>query len=519
MKFTITTPLYYVNAYPHIGSTYTTIATDAIARYRRLVGDDVFFITGVDEHGQKIQRTAENNNLDPIDHCNNIVTQYKNLWNNWNISHDYFIRTTSDIHKKVVYAFYDRVLESGDIYLGQQKGWYCVGCEEFKDININDSDSDSDSDKKCSIHQKNLEWRDETNLFFKLSKYQKDIEELVSSNGFIQPISRRNEIINFVSKGLKDFSISRVNLDWGIPVPNHKGHTFYVWFDALLGYITSVYSHNKINSLDQLENNGWPANIHVIGKDIMRFHSVYWPAMLLSAKLPLPKQIFGHGFLTREGLKMGKSLGNVIDPFLLQQEYGTDPLRWYLLKDFTLGKDGDFKEKRLIEIVNNDLANTIGNLLNRTISMSRKWYSNSVPVLNTKNILEHKLMLYASQEIKNYISAMTALEIQKATVTIINLATNANIYLNDTAPWKSIKQDVNQEIVSNDIYCILDTCRIIGVMLVPLLPEYSKKILSQLSTEISISEWKKNLYPAKLVEGIKLADPTPIINKIDKIIS
>ena len=267
--------------------------------------------------------------------------------------------------------FYERVKESDDIYMGVQKGWYCVGCEEFKD------NPENSATYKCPIHQKNLEWKNEENLFFRLSKYQKQIENIINEPSFIEPIERKNEIINFVSRGLKDFSISRTNVSWGIPVPDHNNHTFYVWFDALLGYVSAISSDTKEHSLEKSISGGWPADIHLIGKDILRFHAVYWPAMLISAGMKVPKKVFGHGFLTREGQKMGKSLGNVLDPDLLLSKYGNDPVRWYLIKDISLGNDGDFQDKRFVDIINNDLANTIGNLLNRTLSMSRKWFDNN----------------------------------------------------------------------------------------------------------------------------------------------
>ena len=330
MSFTLTTPLYYVNDKPHIGSAYTTVACDALARFKRLEGYDVNFITGVDEHGQKIQRTAMSNNIDPIEHCNLITEEYLSLWDSWLITNDKFVRTSSYNHREIVNLFFKKVLASNDIYMGKQLGWYCVGCEEYKDY------PENAKAPVCELHKKELEWRDEENLFFRLSKYQHKIEELINNDDFIQPKSRQNEIINFVAKGLNDFSISRVNIDWGIQVPGFPGHTFYVWFDALVGYISALTNSDKF---DDIGNSGWPADIHIIGKDILRFHAVYWPAMLLSAGLPLPKKVFGHGFLTKDGQKMGKSLGNIIDPYHLVSEHGTDAIRWYLLKDYNFGND------------------------------------------------------------------------------------------------------------------------------------------------------------------------------------
>ena len=366
MSFTITTPLYYVNDRPHLGSTYTTLACDTIARFHRLKGEKVTLISGCDEHGLKIQRTAEAAGLKPQAHCDAVSERFRDLWSRWGISLDRFVRTSEPRHRVLVAEFFARVEANGDVVEGRQQGWYCVACEEFKD------DPHEAEDPECPIHRRPLEWRDEVNLFFRLSRYQEAIAALVARPGFVMPPSRRREVENFVAGGLKDFSISRIDLPWGIAVPGHPGHTFYVWFDALLGYLTALFGPGETPSLAALAERGWPAQLHVIGKDILRFHAVFWPAMLLSAGLPLPDQVFGHGFLTREGQKMGKSLGNVLDPELLLERCGRDAVRWYLLRDIPFGDDGDFQQQRFQDLVNNDLANTIGNLLNRTSSMARK---------------------------------------------------------------------------------------------------------------------------------------------------
>ena len=509
MSFVITTPLYYVNDKPHLGSIYTTLICDSIARYKRLSGEEVIFITGVDEHGLKIQRTADNKGIDPQTHCDEISNIFMQNWKAWNITHNKFVRTSSKLHESIVKEFYMRVKKSDDIYMGVQKGWYCVGCEEFKD------NPDNSPTHKCPIHQKKLEWKNEENLFFRLSKYQSKIEDLINNPSFIQPKERRNEIINFVSKGLKDFSISRTNLSWGISVPDTQKHTFYVWFDALLGYISALNIDMNDPSLKESINSGWPANIHLIGKDILRFHAVYWPAMLMSAGMKLPNKVFGHGFLTREGQKMGKSLGNVLDPDILLSKYGKEAVRWYLLKDISLGSDGDFQNKRFVDIINNDLANTIGNLLNRTSSMSRKWFDNKVPnyeKLNNDNTLE----LNSIEAIKNYKSFYDSYELDLAANTILNLATNTNLYLNEKQPWILIKDKNNISFVRNIIYNVLESTRIIGLLLLPLLPELSLKIDSQLgSLYKKDKEWNEQLNWGKLKHGSFLPAPTPIINKLE----
>ncbi len=508
MTFIITTPLYYVNDKPHLGSVYTTIICDSISRYKRLRGEKVIFITGVDEHGLKIQRTAFNNGLSPKEHCDKISDIFKNNWLKWNISFNKFIRTTSQEHEKVVYEFYEKVKASNDIYMGEQKGWYCVGCEEFKD------NPDNSSSYKCPIHKKNLEWKNETNLFFRLSKYQGAIEELIQDPEFIEPKERRNEIINFVSKGLKDFSISRTNLDWGIRVPDHLNHTFYVWFDALLGYVSAISSGDNNYSLDLSIKSGWPANLHIIGKDILRFHAIYWPAMLISAGIKPPKKILGHGFLTREGQKMGKSLGNVLDPEILLNKYGEESVRWYLLKDISLGSDGDFQDRRFVDIINNDLANTIGNLLNRTTSMSRKWFNNQTPSIKEKN--NNEIISLANKTIKNYLIYFDNYKIDKASYEILNFAINVNLYLNKKEPWSLIKDDNNINDVKLIIYNVLEAIRIIGTLIKPLLPEFSNKILYQLGEHnLSDKEWEESLKWGLLRESNILRKPIPIINKLD----
>ncbi len=508
MKYTITTPLYYVNDKPHLGSSYTTIACDAIARFQRLSGNTVLFLTGVDEHGQKIERTAVSKNLQPQLHCDEITEKYKYLWDKLNISYDRFVRTSSEEHTSIVHQFYSRVLESDDVYMGRQSGWYCVGCEEYKDI------EDNDKSPICSIHKKELEWRDEENLFFRLSKYQDQIEKLIQVDGFISPKSRKNEIVNFVSKGLRDFSISRINLKWGINVPENKDHTFYVWFDALLGYVSGSLRDQSCPELTDDSLCNWPANIHVIGKDILRFHAVYWPAMLLSAGMKTPASVFGHGFLTREGQKMGKSLGNVLDPIELLEYGGIDAMRWYLLRDIEFGEDGDFQMKRFVDIVNSDLSNTIGNLLNRTITMSKKWFNDKIPI--DKSLLtESSLKLHSEIKINEYIKSFNDSNFRNSANAIIDLANKANLYLNDRAPWKLIKDITKKEIVALDIYSVLETCRIIGLLLNPFVPDLSIRILNQLKIDSSSINFQKSLHWGLLDPDNGLEEPRPVMDKIE----
>ncbi|MEB3156554.1 MAG: methionine--tRNA ligase [Cyanobacteriota bacterium] len=517
MPFTLTTPLYYVNDKPHLGSTYTTLACDAIARYQRLRGQPVVFITGTDEHGLKIQRTADAKALAPLDFCDRNSESFRDLWTRWGISHDRFIRTTTPAHRALVERFFARVEAKGDVVEKRQQGWYCVACEEFKD------DPASASSPSCPIHQRPLEWRDEPNLFFRLSRYQQAIEELVRREGFIAPASRQREVENFVAGGLRDFSISRVNLPWGIPVPGHPGHTFYVWFDALLGYLSALLDPEAPVDLDQLASRGWPAQLHVIGKDILRFHAVFWPAMLLSADLPLPERVFGHGFLTREGQKMGKTLGNVLDPEILLERCGRDAVRWYLLRDIPFGEDGDFQQQRFIDLVNNDLANTIGNLLNRTSSMARRWFEGGVPPAGPAGSGDHPLALAASSAAGAVLSSLEALAFRNAAEAALALAISANGFLNEQAPWSRIKREGSRTLVAADLYAVLEATRIVALLLAPLLPELAARMLHQLGEDPADSAsgggagspWLQRLCWGGLASGAALPEPSPVMGRLE----
>ena len=508
MTYTLTTPLYYVNDRAHLGSAYTTLACDAIARYQRLRGESVVFITGCDEHGQKIQRTAEAAGLSPQAHCDAISASYRALWQRWQISNDRFIRTTDPRHQAIVEQFFARVEASGDIIEGRQQGWYCVACEEFKDDPADAQAPD------CPIHRKPLEWRDEVNLFFRLSRHQQAIEALISQPGFIAPVSRRREVENFVAQGLRDFSISRINLPWGIPVPGHPGHTFYVWFDALLGYLTALLDPDDPADLELVLQRGWPAQLHVIGKDILRFHAVYWPAMLLSAGLPLPEHVFGHGFLTREGQKMGKSLGNVLDPAVLLDRCGEDAVRWYLLRDVPFGDDGDFQQQRFLDLVNNDLANTIGNLLNRTSSMARRWFEGAVPPAHGAEQHDHPLALAAASAKQRFITAMDELDFRGASEAALQLAIGANGFLNDQAPWKRIKEADQIQQVAADLYAVLEATRVVALLLAPLVPALSSRMLEQLGSRVDGS-WLEQLRWGLLAAGSPLPEPTPVLARLE----
>ncbi|MEM0981364.1 MAG: methionine--tRNA ligase [Cyanobacteria bacterium P01_H01_bin.58] len=474
--FSITTPLYYVNALPHIGSAYTTMAADAIARFHRLLGDSVLLITGTDEHGQKIQRTAEERGVNPQAHCDEIVGGFEQLWQLLNIAYDRFSRTTAPRHEAIVKEFYQRVWENGDIYEGRQTGWYCVACEEFKE------ERDLLEENRCPIHtNKPVEWRDEQNYFFKLSKYQKELEALYAERpDFIQPLSRRNEVLSFVEQGLQDFSISRVNLDWGFPVPTNPEHTLYVWFDALLGYVTALLDAEAAPTLDNALHNWWPINIHLIGKDILRFHAVYWPAMLMSAGLPISGQVFGHGFLTKDGQKMGKSLGNTLDPFALAEEYSADAVRYYFLKEIEFGRDGDFSTSRFVNVLNADLANDLGNLLNRTLKMASRYCGGNTPNVSHDALgSDHELKSKGRQLADQVKSAYERLAFSEACEAIFGLVRASNKFLDNTAPWSLFKAGKQME-TELALYAVLESVRLAGYLLSPIVPELANAIYAQL---------------------------------------
>ncbi len=519
--FTVTTPLYYVNDLPHIGSAYTTMAADAVARFERLRGKGVLLITGTDEHGQKIQRAAESNGLDPQVHCDQVVAKFDSLWQNLKIQYDRFSRTTSVRHEAIVKEFFGRVWDQGDIYLGQQKGLYCVSCEEFKE------ERDLLAGNRCPLHPNvEAEWRDEQNYFFRLSKYQSELEALYQDRPeFIQPESRRNEVLSFVERGLQDFSISRVNVDWGFPVPVDPKHTIYVWFDALLGYVTALLDPDSEPTLENALKSWWPINLHLIGKDILRFHAVYWPAMLMSAGLPLPGRVFGHGFLTKDGQKISKTLGNTIDPFELVERYGTDAIRYYLLKEIEFGRDGDFSETRFIDIVNADLANDLGNLLNRTLGMAHKYCGGVVPDVKSQDIpADHPLKEIGLGLSDRVAKAYENLEFSKACQEIFSLIRASNKFLADRAPWTLYKEG-KQQAVEEVLYTVLESVRLAAYLLAPIIPSISTDIYQQLGFSIDFNEknqiQESTTYANQAVWGTlkthqSLSSPKPVFARLEQ---
>lgn len=511
--YVLTTPLYYVNAPPHMGSAYTTIAADAIARFQRLLGKKVIFVTGTDEHGEKIAIAAAAAGSTPSEHCDAISQAYKALWKELDIAYDKFIRTTSPKHEAVVNDFYCKVLANGDIYRADYEGLYCVNCEEYKDK------KELINDDFCPIHLKPCVCRKEDNYFFALSKYQKQLEDLLMQNpSFVQPSSRLNEVQGWVKTGLRDFSISRAAVDWGICVPNDHKQTIYVWFDALLGYISALLENEEPASLENAVASSWPASLHLIGKDILRFHAVYWPAMLMSAGLTLPKMVFGHGFLTKDGMKMGKSLGNTIEPNDLVQRFGADAVRYFFLREVEFGGDGDYSEERFINIVNAHLANTIGNLLNRTLGLLKKNCQSMLVIdsavagegssfrMNVEHLVEKASIHYEN------------LSLSSACEAVLDIGNAGNAYMDELAPWSLFKQGgAAAEEASKYLVVILEAMRIIAVALSPISPSLCQRIYSQLGfseDEYNVLTWSDTKWGG-LKAGQVMSQPQPVFARIE----
>lgn len=508
--FVITTPIYYVNAAPHIGSAYTTMIADAVARYHRLKGDPVLMVTGTDEHGQKIERTAQERGIPPQQHCDELAQEFSRLWQRLEIHNDRFIRTTDPRHQAVVKDFFQRVWDQGDITIGRQQGWYCVSCEEFKD------EDELIADGHCPIHtNKKAEWKDEENYFFKLSNYQAKLEDLYAQQpDFIQPDTRRNEVLNFVKQGLRDFSISRPQVSWGIPFPTDPSQTIYVWFDALINYLSAALEPEQDPTLENALKTWWPASVHLVGKDIVRFHAIYWPAMLMSAGLPLPKQVFGHGFLTKNGQKMGKSLGNTLDPFELVDQFGSDAVRYYFLKEIELGRDGDFGEERFKNTVNADLANDLGNLLNRTLNMLKKYRDYSIPDVSIPT--DHSLRSLAATLTPSISAAYGSLSLSTAAIQALSLAQASNKFLDEQAPWTLFKKGEHAQ-VEAILYAVLESVRLTAVWLNPIVPSLSQRILLQLGFEpatLDTLSWDPWTQWGGLPAGQIPQAPQPVFQKL-----
>ena len=513
-KYYLTTAIAYTSRKPHIGNTYEVVLADAIARYRRLQGYDVFFMTGTDEHGQKIQLNAEENGVTPKEYVDKVAGEIKDIWDLMNTSYDKFIRTTDADHEKTVQKIFKKLYEQGDIYKGYYEGWYCVPCESF----FTESQL---VDGKCPDCGREVKKTKEEAYFFKMSKYQDRLMQHIEEHPeFIQPESRKKEMVNnFLKPGLQDLCVSRTSFSWGIPVDFDPGHVVYVWMDALNNYITGI-GYDPENP-SELYKKLWPADVHLIGKDILRFHTIYWPIFLMAMGEPLPKQIFGHPWLLFGEDKMSKSKGNVIYADELVQRFGVDGVRYYVLREMPFASDGNITYETLIARFNGDLANTIGNLVNRTIAMGKKYFGG---VLQAKGVtgsaeneaLDNDLIQTALQAVKNVESKMDELRVADALEEIVALARRSNKYIDETAPWALAKDEAQQARLGTVLYNLLESIRYIGVLLGSFLPQIGEAILNQ----VNVPECGRSLESLEsfglLEVGAETNEATPLFARIDE---
>ena len=501
----ITTPIYYPSTNLHIGNTYTTVAADAIARFKRLTGHEVMFLTGTDEHGQKIERIANEKGITPKEHVDEIVAGIKDLWKMMNISYDKFIRTTDDYHVKAVQEIFKKLYDQGDIYKDSYEGLYCTPCESFwtetQLVNGN-----------CPDCGRPVEKAKEEAYFFKMSKYADRLIQYIEEHpDFIQPESRKNEMLNnFLRPGLQDLCVSRTSFTWGIPVSFDEKHVIYVWIDALSNYITAL-GYGQENQ--ELYKKFWPADVHLIGKDILRFHTIYWPIMLMALGLELPKQVFGHGWLLVDGGKMSKSKGNVVDPVVLVNMFGADAVRYYLLREIPFGSDGLFNNEIFIKKVNTDLANDLGNLLSRTIAMVYKYFDGVIQAPTCKEAIDDELINLALSTPGKVEASIDALKIPEALESIWTLISRANKYIDETTPWILAKDEEKKERLGTVLYNLLETLRFVSVMISPFLTETSVKINAQLNTKVTTWESLKEFNGT--VAGDKVFKGDVIFPRID----
>lgn len=507
--FYLTTPIYYPSGNLHIGHAYTTVAADAMCRYKRLQGYDVMFLTGTDEHGQKIQRKAEENGVSPKEYVDEIVAGIKELWEKLDISYDDFIRTTEERHKKIVEKIFTRLVEQGDIYLDEYEGLYCTPCESF-------FTERQLVDGNCPDCGRAVEKVKEESYFFRMSKYVDRLLQYYEENpGFIQPESRKNEMINnFIKPGLEDLAVSRTSFDWGIKVPGDPKHVIYVWIDALTNYITALgYGTDNDSKLKKY----WPADVHLVGKEIVRFHTIYWPIILMALDLPLPKKVFAHGWLLMKDGKMSKSKGNVVDPVTLIDRYGLDALRYYLLREVPFGSDGVFTPENFVERINFDLANDLGNLLNRTVAMISQYFDGVIPIYQgSNNEYEKSLLEVNKEEHQKYEEAMEEMQFSVALTSVWNIISRANKFIDETMPWKLAKDESKRSELESVLSHLAETLRRIAILLKPFLTQTPKKMFEQLNIQDEkLQSWESLNEFGVIPEGTKVQKGKPLFPRLD----
>ena len=508
-KYYITTHIYYPSANLHIGHAYCTVATDTMARYKRLQGFDVLFLTGTDEHGQKIEDKAKEAGVTPQQFVDNIVLGEKgvlDLWKLMNISYDRFIRTTDDYHVAAIQKIFKKMYDNGDIYKGKYVGKYCKPCESFW--------TESQLvDGKCPDCGREVQDAEEEAYFFRLSKYADRVQDLLENTDFLEPRSRVNEMINnFIKPGLEDLCVSRTSFTWGVPVDFDPGHVVYVWIDALFNYMTALgFQNDKYNDLEKF----WPADVHFVGKEIVRFHSIIWPAMLMSLDLPLPKKVYGHGWLNFNGEKMSKSRGNVVDPYVLAEHFGVDALRFFLLRTFPFGSDGNFTNEMLISTINVDLANDLGNLVSRTTAMSQKYFGGDLIQGGESSELDGELKALATEVIANYEKQMDAFQFSNALAEAFRLIGRANKYIDETAPWILAKSEETKPRLLTVIKNLCEAIRISAILVSPMMPDSAQKILDLLGVPEAGRTWDSLVYCAESASQWKTGTGAPLFPRID----